>query len=1478
MLHERLLSAQSEFTQASQAWLKERVDIENLAANDKAHLLTSYSEKEQALIQESAEQLQSALNEIKLAKQLSEHWVVAHDASQMELSAIKSSMTWRLAALLAKLTRRNNFNKLNEVTIFKLNQASNFASTNNLMNSQNITNKYFEEVNMNSNTQPDTNQRITPMGSLIELLGYNDEAFIRAAYNTFLRRAPDAEGMSYYLNKLRSGSDKLEVLDQIVRSKEAKQHAVKLSGLNGAANQKKWLKIPFIGSMLRKRDVNKNLNIIENQLFRLNESIVNRFNQLEKTQQSLVQQVQTSSAANMIQQFVGDHAGSWKNAEKLLYCDEKTFLAILFNLGLQRGPEIHENKHFLDLLTAGANRLQIIESIFTCVESKSLYAQKQNANQPVVAAVALKATNNNNPEDLASVVILDTVTTEVVANENLEQVASLALPIDLTDGTSEQSLPFVTPPNITPEIVAYSGPVQIASVSAESINFFAHEKPLVSVIIPVYGKIEYTLMCLKSIQENLPEVDFEIILVDDKSPDNTAIELAKVRGIKLISNAENLGFIRSCNYGASQASGQYLCFLNNDTEVKTGWLDELVRTFYEFPNTGLVGSKFIYPDGSLQEAGGIIWQDGSAWNFGRNQDSALPIYNYAREVDYCSGASIMIPSSLFNGLGGFDEHYLPAYCEDSDLALKIRDRGYRVIYQPLSVVTHYEGITSGTDTSQGTKAYQIENSKKLFARWESHLKLHQLGGVDVDKAKDRKAKRRVLILDHCTPTPNQDAGSVTVFNLMLLLREMEFQVTFIPEDNFLYMPEYTTALQRVGVEVLYAPYYTSVEQHLAESGSRYDLAFIFRPSVIDRHLNTVRKFCTNAKVLYHTVDLHFLRMMREAELLKDPAKLKAANEMKKLELKAIRSADATIVHSPTELEILRQDLPKDKIYTFPLIMDVCRTDKPFQERSNIVFVGGYQHTPNIDAVQYFVNKVMPLLRRKLPKVRFYAVGSKAPQEILDLACDDVIITGFIDDLNPLLNDMRISVAPLRYGAGIKGKIGTAMVTGLPTVATTLAVEGMNLTDGENILVADGEKAFAAAIIKIYNDEALWNKVSKDGIAFAENAWGAGTAYNTLELILADLNLAPSKINSSLNSYAPFKINTLKTKLSLSNSPHITESLSVTESTSVTENKEYRAKIEQELAIYEKQEKVHDLPEIFHYWSNKFLFPIVKNAGFTSVNNFFSSTLYESWKKTNIVRPYFLSIGAGNCDLEIDLAKELLEFGCNDFIFECLELNPVMLERAFANAEKSGVQNHMKFTQTDFNTWIPTREYFGVIANQSLHHVTELEHLFGQVKKCMHKKGVFVISDIIGRNGHQRWPESLKLVHQFWEELPKPFKFNLILNRHEPVYENWDCSKEGFEGIRAQDILPLLLKDFKCDKFIGFGSVIDIFVDRAFGHHFNPNNVKDLEFIDRIHEADELGLQSGELTPTHMMAVFKKTSSLNPYISRDVTPEKSVRIE
>lgn len=631
--------------------------------------------------------------------------------------------------------------------------------------------------------------------------------------------------------------------------------------------------------------------------------------------------------------------------------------------------------------------------------------------------------------------------------------------------------------------------------------------PDVSIIIPVYNQLDFTLQCLESIATTPTQIRFELIVVDDASQDDTATVLSVRRDIRYLRNEDNRGFIKTCNRGAAEANGKYLLFLNNDTTVVSGWLDELVRTFHDFEDAGLVGSKLLYPDGRLQEAGGIIWNDGSGCNYGRDDDPDKPQYNYLREVDYVSGASIMVPKDLFDQLGGFDDHYAPAYYEDTDLAFKIRQFGLKVLYQPLSRVIHYEGVTSGTDIFAGVKAYQTKNAQKFHERWRETLSAHGAPGKQPDIQRDRGVGSRVFLVDTYTPTPDRDSGSMDTFQMIKILQSLSYKVTFVPHD-LAFLGRYTEDLQRIGVECLYSPHVKSVESHLKKCGEIYDVVILFRADNAAYYIDHVRKYCPNAKIIFDTVDVHHLREMRQAELENSARLRRQAAETKKVELDLMNKADATIFLSSAEYSMLAKEATGAKLFLIPFFRDVPGRSSGFSPRRDIVFVGGFKHQPNVDAVKFFVRDIFPLIKQHIPELKFYIIGSNPTPEVYDLSSDDVVVTGYVKELSEHMNRCRLSVAPLRYGSGIKGKVASSLGYGVPCVATPIAVEGMEIEAGQDILVAENPRSFADAVIKLYSDQSLWQKLSDNGLAYVEDRFSISRGQIRVARMLSDVNAKP----------------------------------------------------------------------------------------------------------------------------------------------------------------------------------------------------------------------------------------------------------------------------------------------------------------------------------------------------------------------------------
>lgn len=321
---------------------------------------------------------------------------------------------------------------------------------------------------------------------------------------------------------------------------------------------------------------------------------------------------------------------------------------------------------------------------------------------------------------------------------------------------------------------------------------------------------------------------------------------------------------------------------------------------------------------------------------------------------------------------------------------------------------------------------------------------------------------------------------------------------------------------------------------------------------------------------------------------------------------------------------------------------------------------------------------------------------------------------------------------------------------------------------------------------------------------------------------------------------------------------------------------YDDRLRGEQATFSGSQAHHVLPGIFDYWSNRYLRPRLEALGYTTPDAMFGQHLVEAYRAGGQRRRTFVSLGSGSCATEIRVAQFMEQQGCDDFVIECLELNATLVAEGRAGAAAAGVAGRVRPMSGDFNQWTPTRQYDGVLANNSLHHVVNLEGLFAAIQQCLRPTGTFVTSDMVGRNGHMRWPEALDIVQEFWRELPREKTYNHLLQRYEDVYDNWDCSTEGFEGIRAQDILPLLIAHFEFDAFLPFANVIDPFVDRTFGPNFDAANPEDCAFIDRVHERDAFEIARGAIKPTHILAAMCVGRAGTQRYVDGLTPAFSVR--
>ncbi|MGG5889023.1 glycosyltransferase [Falsiroseomonas sp. HC035] len=346
------------------------------------------------------------------------------------------------------------------------------------------------------------------------------------------------------------------------------------------------------------------------------------------------------------------------------------------------------------------------------------------------------------------------------------------------------------------------------------------------------------------------------------------------------------------------------------------------------------------------------------------------------------------------------------------------------------------------------------------------------------------SRGRAIVIDDNWPRPDRDSGSLDIVNLVQSLDRLGFEVILAAAREHKAEAPARDALVAAGLRCLRPEEAPSVETFLEAQGPTLDLCVLCRVYCGGRFLEPALAQARKARIVFNSVDLHFLRLERQAHIENDAKGLAIAQQVRAREEAIIRASDATIVVSATELEFLAREVPQALAVELPLARRLVRPATGFSERRGIGFIGGFQHTPNIDAIRHFLAEIWPLVLRDLPEMELSIVGPDFPAELLRGVPGRVRALGHLPDVGPWFEELRLTIAPLRFGAGAKGKVASSLSAGVPCIATPVAAEGMSLTEASGVLVAEDAAAFAARLREAYSDAALWNRLSADGLAYA----------------------------------------------------------------------------------------------------------------------------------------------------------------------------------------------------------------------------------------------------------------------------------------------------------------------------------------------------------------------------------------------------------
>src|SRR5215471_309688 len=622
----------------------------------------------------------------------------------------------------------------------------------------------------------------------------------------------------------------------------------------------------------------------------------------------------------------------------------------------------------------------------------------------------------------------------------------------------------------------YRMQLRLFLTSSEFLELPQNDSPEVSAILVLFNRAELTLACLRSILENHSE-RMEIIIVDNASQDETPLLLDRLRGARIIRNKENKNFLLAVNQAAREARGEYLLLLNNDAQLLPGTLESALNTIRSAPDIGAVGGRLILLDGTLQEAGSIIWRDGSCLGYGRGDDPFAPMYMFRRDVDYCSGAFLLTPRKIWEQLGGFDERFRPAYYDETDYCTRLWENGLRVVYDPNSVLLHYEFASS--DSSKKATDLQREHQKIFASRHQTLLASQYAADISnvLSARMKRRENRRVLFIDDRVPHTWLGSGFPRARTILSTLLNQKCFVTFYPFTTFdeSWASVYADMPDEVEFVIGYGP--MLIEAFLRNRRGYYDTIFVSRPhnmKMLKPVLEAHPEWFDTCKVVYDAEAIFATREITQRQLSGAPLSDHEVEELFREEVSLARAANLVVAVSASDAEAFRHR-GVEAVQVVGHCIEACPTPRPFSERRGFLFVGAIHEEASLngDSVIWFLDEVLPRIQAVLgPDIPVTIAGVSKSERIRQLAGPAVRITGQVPDLTELYDTARVFIAPTRYAAGIPHKVHEAAAHGLPVVATSL-LAGQLGWSGQELAIADDPDRFATCCIELYKDAARW---------------------------------------------------------------------------------------------------------------------------------------------------------------------------------------------------------------------------------------------------------------------------------------------------------------------------------------------------------------------------------------------------------------------